>query len=122
MSYNWGPHYIVPSQVLKTYSGAVVLREEFDEELLRKELKEMGVLGPIVKIINPWYYRAKNADTWTKVGESEDEHQNFPTRWDTTQLKNGKYEVMGLMHVIAKKDGKEIAIARQNVVEVTVKN
>lgn len=122
MSYNWGPHYIVPSEILKTYSGAVVLREEFDEELLRKELKEMGILGPIANITNPWYCRMKNTDTWTKIGESEDEHQNFPTRWDTTQLKNGQYEIMGLMHVFAKKDGKEIAIARQNVVEVTVKN
>ena len=37
MSYNWGPYYIVPTDVLKSYSGAVVLREEFDEELLRNE-------------------------------------------------------------------------------------
>ena len=31
MSYNWGPHYIVPSEVLKKYSGNVVLREELDD-------------------------------------------------------------------------------------------
>lgn len=90
--------------------------------MLRKELQEKGVLGPIVRIANPWYYRTKNTETWTKIGESDAEHQNFPTRRDTTSLKNGQYEVMGLMHVFAKKDGNEIAIARQNVVELTVKN
>lgn len=122
MSYNWGPHYIVPTDVLKSYSGAVVLREEFDEELLRKELAALGITGPIVRITNPWYYRTKGTDTWVKIGESSDEHQNFPTRWDTTSLKNGKFEVMGLMHVFAKKNREEIGIARQNIVEVNVAN
>ena len=122
MSYNWGPHYIVPSDVLKSYSGAIVLREEFDEELLHKELQALGIIGPILRITNPWYYRMKGSDTWIKIGESDDEHQNFPVRWDTTSLKNGQYEVMGLMHVFAKKDGPEVAIARQNIVEVAVEN
>jgi hypothetical protein len=122
MSYNWGPHYIVPTDVLQSYSGAVVLREEFDEELLRKELEALGVTGPIAKINNPWYYRKKGAETWLKIGESSDEHQNFSTRWDTTGLKNGQYEVMGLMHVFVKKNGTETAIARQNIVEVKVQN
>lgn len=122
MSYNWGPRYIVPSEVLKKYSGNVLLREELDEELLRKELEELGLTGPIVRIANPWYYRQKNTDTWIKLGESEDKQENFPVRWDTTSLENGQYEVMGLMHVFVKKDGGETAIARENVVEVTVEN
>jgi hypothetical protein len=122
MSYNWGPHYIVPTDVLKSYSGAVVLREEFDEDLLHKEMQALGIAGPIVTIVNPWYYRKKNTDTWVKIGESNNEQQNFPTRWDTTGMENGRYEVMGLMHVFAKKGNTEVAIARQNVVEVTVKN
>jgi len=122
MSYNWGPHYIVPTEVLKTYSGTVVLREEFDEELLRKELEALGITGPIVNITNPWYYRKTGMDTWIKIGESDDEHQNFPTRWDTIGLDNGQYEVMGLMHVFAKKGSDKSAIARQNIVEVAVEN
>ena len=122
MPYNWGPYYIVPSQTLKTYSGGVRLREEFDETLLRKELEEMGLTGPIVRITNPWYYRKKNTATWIKIGESEDRHENFPVRWDTTHLENGQYEVLGLMHVFIRKNGEQIAIARENVVEVTVKN
>jgi hypothetical protein len=122
MSYNWGPRYIVPSEVLKKYSGSVLLREEFDEELLRKELKELGLAGPIARIANPWYYRKKNTDSWIKLGESEDRQENFPVRWDTTELENGQYEVMGLMHVFVKKNGQETAIARENVVEVTVEN
>jgi len=122
MSYNWGPHYIVPSEVLKKYSGNVLLREEFDEDLLRKELEELGLTGPIVRVTNPWYYRKKNTDSWIKLGESEDRDENFPMRWDTTSLEKGQYEVMGLMHVFVKKSGEETAIARENVVEVTVEN
>jgi hypothetical protein len=122
MSYNWGPHYIVPSEVLKKYSGSVLLREEFDEELLHKELEELRLTGPIVRITNPWYYRKKNTDTWIKLGESVDRQENFPVRWDTTSLENGRYEILGLMHVFVKKDRYETAIARENVVEVTVEN
>jgi hypothetical protein len=122
MSYNWGPRYIVPSEVLKTYSGAVQLREEFDEELLRKELAELGLSGPVVKIVNPWYFRHKGSETWIRIGESEDRQQNFPVRWDTSSLVNGQYEILGLMHVFVKINGGETAIARENVVEVAVAN
>jgi hypothetical protein len=122
MSYNWGPHYIVPSEIFKTYSGSVLLREEFDEDLLHKQLEELGFAGPIVKITNPWYYRKKNTNTWIKIGESEDRSRQFPVMWDTTSLKNGQYEVMGLMHVFVRKEGKDITIAGQNIVEVAVEN
>jgi hypothetical protein len=122
MSYNWGPHYIVPSEVMKKYSGNVLLREELDEELLGKELAELGLTGPILRITNPWYYRQKDASTWIKVGESGDKQANFSVRWDTTVLENGQYEILGLMHVFVKKNGDETAIARENVVEVTVEN
>ena len=122
MSYNWGPHYIVPSEIFKTYSGSVLLREEFYEELLHKELEELGFIGRIVGVTNPWYYRKKNTDTWIKIGESGDRDRYFPVRWDTTSLENGQYEVMGLMHVFVRKDGEEKAITRENIVEVTVEN
>jgi hypothetical protein len=122
MPYNWGPHYLVPSEVLKTYSGAVQLREELNEELLQKEIAELGIPGPVTKITNPWYYRRKDTDTWIKIGESEDKQQNFPVRWDTASLENGQYEILGLMHVFVKNNGGVTAIARENVVEVTVEN
>ena len=122
MPYNWGPQYIMPSEALKSYSGGVRLREELNEDLLRKELKEFGISGPIVRITNPWYYRKKNTDTWIKIGESDDRHENFPVRWDTTNLENGQYEVMGLMHVFVREGDEAKAIARENVVEVTVEN
>jgi len=122
MSYNWGPHYIVPSKIFETYSGSVLLREEFDEDLLHKELEELGLAGPIVRITNPWYYRRKNTDTWIMIGESDDIHENFPVRWDTTGLKNGQYEIKGLMHVFVKQHDEVKAIARENIAEVTVKN
>ena len=122
MSYNWGPHYIVPSEVLKEYSGNVLLREELDEELLSREMEALSISGPVVTITNPWYYRRKDTDTWIKIGESEDRQENFPVRWDTTRLENGQYEIMGLMHVCVKTNDTEKIIARENVVEVTIAN
>jgi hypothetical protein len=122
MPYNWGPRYIIPSEVLKTYSGSIQLREDLDEQLLQKEMAELGMSGPVVRIVNPWYYRRKDTDTWIKIGESEDKQQNFPVRWDTTGLKNGQYEVLGLMHVYVRTNGEEKALARENVVEIAVEN
>lgn len=122
MSHNWGPHFIVPSEVFETYSGVVLLREEFDEALLQKELEELGISGSISRVTNPWYYRKKNTDTWIKIGESDDVDEDFPVNWDTTKLENGQYEVMGLMHVFVKKGTEEKVIARHNIVDVTVQN
>lgn len=122
MSYNWGPQYIVPSEVIKTYSGSVLLREQYDEELLDKELKEMNISGTVERVNNPWYFRKKGGDTWIKAGESDDISSNFPVRWDTSALENGQYEILGMMHVFVKADGTEKIIARQNIVEITVEN
>lgn len=122
MSYDWGPRFIVPSPSLTEYSGKVRLREELDEDVLTSELKALGIAGPIVRISNPWYYRKKGDDTWIKIGESEDRGENFPVLWNTTGIENGQYEILGLMHVFVRANGAEKAIARQQVVEVAVKN
>ena len=122
MPYNWGPTFIVPSEMLKNFSGHVQLREQYDDELLTKELDELGISGTIERVTNPWYYRKKNTGSWIKIGESDNKHENFPVRWDTTNLENGQYEILGLMHVFVKKDDEEKAIARENIVEVTVEN
>jgi hypothetical protein len=122
MSYDWGPHYIIPTEVIQNYSGFVLLREEFDDALLRKELEKLGISGHIDHVTNPWYYRKKGEDSWIKIGESDDIEKNFPVKWDTTKLEDGQYEVMGLMHVFLKKGQERKGIARQNIVEVSVKN
>ena len=122
MSHNWGPYFLVPSEAIKEYSGHVQLRERLDEDLLSKELHELNMSGSIVKISNPWYFRKKGEDTWIKIGESDALKENFPVSWDTTQLDNGEYEVLGLMHVFVKEGDTEHAIARQNIVNITVKN
>jgi hypothetical protein len=80
MSYDWGSRYIIPSEVIETYSGNVVLREELDEDLLGKELAVLGIPGHIVDITNPWYYRRKNTGTSVKIGESDNRQENFPAR------------------------------------------
>jgi hypothetical protein len=100
----------------------VQLREQYDEDLLRKELTALGVPGAVASVANPWYVRRENTDTWMKIGESTDQSSGFPVRWDTTQLENGVYEVMGLMHVSVRKGEHEVVVARQNVVDVTVEN
>ena len=122
MSYDWGPYFIVPSEAIKEYSGHVQLREQLDEDLLAKELQELNLTGSIVKITNPWYFRKKGEDTWIKIGESEAMADNFPVSWDTTDLDNGEYEVLGLMHVFVKGRDTEHVIARQSIVDIAVKN
>ena len=122
MSHNWGPYFIVPTSIIEKYSGAVKLRETLDRELLAKDLAGLGLPQNVVRITNPWYYREEGTETWIKVGESDDEKQDFPVTWDTTKLENGQYEVLGLMHVFVREGDREEAIARQSVTQVTVEN
>jgi len=122
VSYDWGPNFIVPSETLKKLSGTIRLREMLDEDLLKQELKALELSGPVLRIANPWYYRKRGTSTWIKIGESEDKSENFAVQWDTRKLTNGRYEVLGLMHVFINKGGTEYAIARQSTVEVSVKN
>ncbi len=122
MPYNWGPHFIVPSETLRTFSGRILLREDLDENLLRKDLDDLGFVGPVVRIVNPWYVRKAEQLTWVKVGESDDQVANFPVSWDTSTVDNGEYEVLGLMHVFVKDGNAQRVVARQNVVRVTVAN
>ena len=122
MSFDWGPHFIVPSESLKSFSGVVRLRESLNEDLLHKELEELGISGAVVKITNPWYYRKKEAGSWIKIGESDDREENFPVTWKTSNLESGQYEVLGLMHVLVLDHDIEHVIARQNIVEVTIDN
>ena len=100
----------------------MVLREKYDNDLLQQELDQMEIKGSVLNIANPWYYRQKGNDTWIKIGESTDDKNNFPARWNTTTLRNGQYEVMGLMHVTAGSADLHTTIARQNIVEITIDN
>ena len=122
MSVNWGPHFIVPSETIKTFSGRAQLRETFDEALLNKELEALGLASGAIQATNPWYYRKKGTETWVKIGESDDRKGNFAVPWDTTRLENGDYEILGLMHVNVKSRDSETTLARQNIVEITIRN
>ena len=122
MSINWGPHFIVPSETLKTFSGRVLLRETFDEDLLTRELEELGFEGNPIRATNPWYCRQKGTETWIKIGESAERKDNFSVSWDTRELENGEYQILGLMHVCVKKGDQEFVVARENVVDVVVEN
>ena len=114
--------FIVPSEKTNSFSGRIVLRERFDEDLLKKELAGLGFSGVPFKATNPWYYRKKGDDTWIKIGESDDKENWFSVPWDTTALKNGTYQVLGLMHVFAKGGNQELVICRQNIADVKIIN
>jgi hypothetical protein len=120
MPFEWGPRCVVPTKVLKANESAVRLQEDFDEVLLEKELKAVGVNGRIVRVTNPWYYRKKGDYSWIRIGESDDKSRNFAVNWETRNLKDGQYEVLGLMHVFIKQDDREEVIAGQNITEVKV--
>ena len=122
MSFNWGPHFFVPTELIKKYSGRVVLRETFDEELLQKELKNLRLPSNSAGITNLWYFRKKGTETWIKSGESSDGTRNFAVSWDTTKLDNGEYQVLGIMHVKVRQDDREVIVARQHVVDLNVEN
>jgi hypothetical protein len=122
MSTDWGPHFIVPSETLKTFSGRVLLRETFDEDLLIKELKDLGLEGNPIRATNPWYCRKKGTETWIKIGESAEKKDNYAVSWDTTKLDNGEYQVLGFMHVWLRKNGQELLVGRENIVDVVVEN
>jgi hypothetical protein len=100
VQYEWGPHFLVPSKAPLTYSGYVLLREEYDEELLRKQIDARNLSGSISGIKNLWFYRKKNSETWIKIGESNDILGNFRVKWNTTYLENGQYEILGFMLAI----------------------
>lgn len=122
MSYNWGPHFIVPTGTTEKYSGPIRLRETLDKQLIAKELAELGLPQKVVRVTNPWYYRKRGTESWIKIGESDEEKQNFAVTWDTSKLENGSYEILGLMHVFVKEGNREGAIARQGTIPVTVEN
>jgi hypothetical protein len=150
MQYDWGPHYLVPSKAISNYSGCVLLREEFDADLLWKQIDERELCGSVIRVTNGWFFRKKNSEKWTKIGESGDMVRNFPVLWDTTYLENGQYEIVGFMQafigkssavkweiitlangeyeksgykpIFKKKHAERRLIGEQNIVEVTVMN
>ena len=63
MSYNWGPHFIVPSDTLRDFSGRILLRETLDDQLLKRNLESLGIEGSVAKIVNPWYIRNVGQNT-----------------------------------------------------------
>lgn len=119
---NWGPQFLVPTIVIKKYCGRVVLRETLDDDLLKKELEILSVSGHPIGYNNAWYIRKKGIQSWIKIGESTDRQRDFAVCCDTTDFKNGTYQVLGFMSVKVKTKSKEVIVSRQNIADFTVKN
>lgn len=78
MAFNWGPHFIVPSETLKTFSGMVLLRETLDEELLKEELAALGLQGDPMRATNPWYCRKRGTEPGSRSGNLPIEEGTSP--------------------------------------------
>jgi hypothetical protein len=119
---SWGTHFTALSDTSRTFSGRILLREELDEAKLRHELDTLGLLGPIVKVMNQWYIRKVGHDTWLQVGESDEKASSFPVHWDSSTVENGDYEVLEEMKVFVKAGHEQKVVARTNTMRVAVNN
>lgn len=118
----WGPQFIVPTVSLKTYCGCVMLRENLDDDLLKRELQSSSIAGQPVSYNNCWYIRKRGSRGWIKVGESNDRLFDFGIRLDTAVFPNGSYQVMGFMNVKVKTDGSDLIYSAQNIADFEISN
>jgi len=118
----WGPQFLVPTIAIKKYYGCVVLRENYDDELLKKDLEDLRISGYPIGVSNAWFIRKKGTQTWIKVGESANRQLDFAVRFDSAELGNGQYQVLGFMSVKVKTENKEITVSRQNIADFEIKN
>lgn len=118
----WAPQFIVPTVAINRYHGCVVLRGNFDDELLQKELKALRINGTPTGYHTCWYIRKKGTTTWVRVGESSRREEDFRVRLHTSELSNGSYQVMGFMSVNVKTKEKEVVISSQSIADFVIKN
>ncbi|MEI8172816.1 MAG: hypothetical protein WCH07_04935 [Deltaproteobacteria bacterium] len=119
---SWGPQFLVPTIAIKKYYGCVVLRESYDDELLKKDFEALRISGYPIGVSNAWFIRKKGTQTWIKVGESSNRQLDFAVRFDSAELGNGQYQVLGFMSVKVKTENKEITVSRQNIADFEIKN
>ncbi|MCX5854931.1 MAG: hypothetical protein NTZ24_10290 [Deltaproteobacteria bacterium] len=118
----WGPQFIVPTIAIKKYYGCVVLRENYNDELLKKDLEDLSISGYPIGVSNAWFIRKKGTQTWVKVGESSNRQLDYAVRFDSAEFKNGTYQILGFMNVKVKTEDREITISRQNIADLEIKN
>jgi hypothetical protein len=118
----WGTRLLVSTDDSRVLTGEVMLKEQVDEGLLRRDLDVMGLSGPIVKMMNHWFVRKLGQDTWLKIGTSGDPGSSAHVRWDSTSVENGDYEVLQEMNVFVKQGSVEKVVTRSNTVRVAVNN
>lgn len=121
-STSWGPQFIVPCISIKKYHGCVLLRQNLDDGLLRKELDAMDISGLPAGYTNAWYIRKKGTPSWIKIGESSDRERDFCIRLNTRQFQNGFYQILGFMSVKVKAEKSEVIISKQNIADFDIHN
>jgi len=119
---SWGPQFIVPCISIKKYHGCVLLRQNLDDELLKKELNAMDIPGLPAGYSNCWHIRKKGTQSWIKIGESFDRERDFCIRLNTRQFQNGFYQILGFMSVKVKSDKSELIISKQSIADFDIHN
>jgi hypothetical protein len=120
--HNWGPRFIASGDAARVLSGRVLLKEELDEGLLRRDLDSMGLSGPVVRVMNHWFIRRLGEETWLQLGASDEPSSGFQLSWDSSTVSNGDYEVLEQMNVFVKDGSQQRVVARTNAVRVAVNN
>ncbi len=118
----WGTHFTALPDTSRTLSGRVVLREELDRAQLRRDLDQLGLQGPVVRVMNQWYIRKLGHDAWLQLGEADEQDSRFVVQWNSTSVENGDYEVMEKMNVFVKAGQEQKVVSRTNTVRVAVNN
>ncbi|TFH36259.1 MAG: hypothetical protein E4G93_02455 [Dehalococcoidia bacterium] len=119
---SWGARLTMTSDISRTFSGRILLREDVDEAQIRRDLDSLGLVGPIVGMANHWYIRKVGQETWMQIGESHDKASSFPVQWNSDTVENGDYEVLEQINVFVKAGSQQKVLARTNTVRVTVDN
>jgi hypothetical protein len=119
---SWGPQFLVPTISIKKYCGCVVLRENLDDELLKRELASLHISGYPMGVTNAWYIRKKGNQTWIKVGESSNRQMDFAVRFESEDFENGDYQVLGFMSVRVRTEDRDIVVSRQNIADLDIRN
>ncbi len=121
-SASWGPQFIVPCISIKRYYGCVLLRQNLDDDLLRKELNTMEISGRPAGYVNVWHIRKKGTSSWIRIGESSDRERDFCVRLNTRQFQNGLYQILGFLSVTVKSEGDAWIISKQNIADFDIHN
>ncbi len=119
---SWGPQFFVPTVAISKYCGCVLFRGSLDDDMLKRELITLKLDGSPSAYNLGWHIRKKGVQTWMKIGESFNRVMDFGVRIDTSEFENGTYQILGVLSVTVRTEGKELVVSRQSIAEFKINN